>query len=672
MTHKLNELALAEINVTSATVQYANKAAGSLELEIALTSPLETPVPWNYNDRLELTWNGKHIFSGVIREMSYALSATSNSLRVTAYDDWKLLEETIFARYVTSRKTGRHAAPGGFVGVESIKNKTISLSRACREITDWCTHKSVGVSVGVSGMIIPYSTNGSESCASMLQAALKWVPSSVATVRQPGNSLVIADMSSQPVINIPIDSIDAQNISFTARRDLVPPVCALVGKYGDHIIPSGGDIRTPGAFVYAVPPDEYIEGASCGPTAGSAAGVGNATRNIHTGIKTPYAVLDGDTAYLGKEYEEGNKTTVASKFWSKFFPELKDLDGVQYGRYAVQTVDKQPEEFMVPEEGGGEKYELPDNYIASMSAQYALSTGSISGNNKHVRWNYSTITQYARIASKDVPADKYEMYRAWFPEDDVEGEGGSQTIYWRRLMTGRFVNINHRNGWERSDQQDSGEGLPDDEANKNDCDKYKDVLNNYHNSTRELPWEGSITLPRGLGDLDVGQLVGKRLNVTGSRPEWESMATPIQQVRVDLKSGAITISCGPADHLSFDELAERRDLANIRDKSPLTTTGDDPSIENGKKSKDFSASPLFANTSTANSAGGGQITPFALYRKNGRAILRGGLVRAGGTIIKVPDTDVGGAGEDYSKTTWYVALKRANGVYEAVVEKSVN
>lgn len=78
-----------------------------------------------------------------------------------------------------------------------------------------------------------------------------------------------------------------------------------------------------------------------------------------------------------------------------------------------------------------------------------------------------------------------------------------------------------------------------------------------------------------------------------------------------------------------------------------------------------------AQVIAAHSSGGKQITPFAIYRKKGRAYLRGGLVHAGGTIIKVPDTDVGPADGDYSKTSWYVGLQREGESYKAVIQKTI-
>jgi hypothetical protein len=80
-----------------------------------------------------------------------------------------------------------------------------------------------------------------------------------------------------------------------------------------------------------------------------------------------------------------------------------------------------------------------------------------------------------------------------------------------------------------------------------------DLANHIYESVSVLPYEGKILYMRE----DVsGNFLGKAINVTGGRPEWETMNAVVQTVEEHLDTGQTAIILGPAKHLGPDDLSE--------------------------------------------------------------------------------------------------------------------
>lgn len=75
----------------------------------------------------------------------------------------------------------------------------------------------------------------------------------------------------------------------------------------------------------------------------------------------------------------------------------------------------------------------------------------------------------------------------------------------------------------------------------------------YFEALDRLQYDGSITLDQG--EWDGVNRVGYALDLAGfpKRPEWASMAASVVRQTVDLHSGRVTLSVGPATHLMPDD-----------------------------------------------------------------------------------------------------------------------
>ncbi|MDR1366833.1 MAG: hypothetical protein LBJ13_02925 [Puniceicoccales bacterium] len=81
----------------------------------------------------------------------------------------------------------------------------------------------------------------------------------------------------------------------------------------------------------------------------------------------------------------------------------------------------------------------------------------------------------------------------------------------------------------------------------------EDLAKNIYQSVSVLQYEGKI---RQIHREISGIFLGKTINITGGRREWESMDAVVQTVEEHLDTGETTIFLGPAKHLGPDDLSE--------------------------------------------------------------------------------------------------------------------
>lgn len=80
------------------------------------------------------------------------------------------------------------------------------------------------------------------------------------------------------------------------------------------------------------------------------------------------------------------------------------------------------------------------------------------------------------------------------------------------------------------------------------------VAAHVYNSTQTLHWEGSVALIDQEA-LEV-QYLGGTLNISGGRSEWTTMQAVVQQVSVSAAGGTTSITFGPPNHLSIQDIIE--------------------------------------------------------------------------------------------------------------------
>jgi len=185
-------------------------------------------------------------------------------------------------------------------------------------------------------------------------------------------------------------------------------------------------------------------------------------------------------------------------------------------------------------------------------------------------------------------------------------------------------------------------------------------------SLSTLPYEGSLTLHQAEAGADTH--INTRLNITGGRSEWASMAAQVYQTSYDLDTGRTQINFGPAKHLGATDLFQLLRNVRTRQQSSATfrtnTTGSAQNLP--------TRSP---NTTTADDGGSGAVAaPLQAY-KTGTDTIK---VKPG-TVDGIVVTAAGGAALDAADVTvtdgyqlWLVVTLAAEGgaVATAIMQNS--
>lgn len=91
-------------------------------------------------------------------------------------------------------------------------------------------------------------------------------------------------------------------------------------------------------------------------------------------------------------------------------------------------------------------------------------------------------------------------------------------------------------------------GEPDPTVNGNET-----LATQLYLAVKDLHWEGNLTL---VADEVGEEYIGKTLNITGGKVEWQTMKALVQQVSEHVDSGRTEITFGPPSHLGIPDLVE--------------------------------------------------------------------------------------------------------------------
>lgn len=136
----------------------------------------------------------------------------------------------------------------------------------------------------------------------------------------------------------------------------------------------------------------------------------------------------------------------------------------------------------------------------------------------------------------------------------------------------------------------------------------------YYNSLQTLQWEGSIL--QVSQEIENDNPIGKLLNLTQGRTEWQTMDAQIQQVQFDIANGSKTLVFGPAQHLSLQDLIQQLSLEKdetLEPKAARSKSSYDP--EDGSSHNDKSVRDYIKPKSDSGtiSKGGGTTTAEICY-----------------------------------------------------------
>lgn len=567
MKHTLNIEELQQLDAAAVSITYNTDGADTAELSMKPEAYAE--LGWEVGDRVELRSGGKKVFSGVMptREQCAVAGGQAETVSVTLMSDFYLLERTAYAR-----ENGR-----GEVVFPSVRGEFTELRAFSSNVYNWASGWSgskleSAFECELSGRIPTPQSNGTNSCAQLIQDVLQWTPNAVMVQRygEAGDVLKLTTPAEFEALSLTAEDA-VTSVSLQRREDLRPPVCALVG--GAHLVlPAGADVREPGAFVYAVP---RRKDGNVGP-AGSAPA---SQKMVVKGVPIPdrYQFKRGVEEFQTSAMVAGSDT---EKFVKQFFPqyagwknELKvgacvvsvvDADSINGGADA----DAKPDEDAEPKPAN---YTDPQKWAAGGAAKggiYVLTEGSFNAssnsrkNVKGLKWCKASLSMTVAVRRSDVKEAELPSVLEMFPGRYVNDEG--KTVYFANLTLDAVL-INKRKkiydpATNRLCSADEDWSEEDEEgASRSD---YVAAMQAYYDGTREVYTEGSI----GLLDMGVHaahELTGRMVTLSGFRKEWGSMKAVVRSVTWDPVRGKMELQVGPRAVLGFGEHLERCMMARM-------------------------------------------------------------------------------------------------------------
>lgn len=643
---------LQTLSATSLQLTYNTDAADTLSLMMRPENYAELPL--QALDRLTVTDGERIVFSGLVPMGANcaAQAAAGETVDITLQSDYYVLDHTVYARLNAKGEAVFARTP--------VYSKTTTLSAVCGSVRNWLDDYLPSQLVcDVDASIPTPASNGTAPCSSLLHEGMRWVPDAVMVQRYGAteNTLRLAkpEQLGEP-LTLSQNTDPLQSVALQSREDLQVPVCALVGGVR-RTWPKGADIRTLGAFVYAVPVDKDDELQKGG--AGEAPA---SQKMVVKGVHLP----DRVTYERGSEEYDADPITAMSntaKFIKRIFPEYAPfINFMKVGSCLVNVVSR--EDFQDELEEDDEDAKLPANYnddpgswSADGTAVYVHTEGSFAASSRNsrnvrgLRWCKGTLSIVFAVQMNDtlIPRELWSAAELLFPGRRTTNKD-NRYAYVRKTLSCNLINrrrkvfdpATNKLCSTDSDYGADSEETPEETPSMLD---YVSAMGQYFSAANKLQHEGSISMLFD-GQLNPAELTGRRVLVKNMRPEWEDMTAIIRSVQWDVGQSKLNITVGSRSVMGFDEYLERRLIARNRgrDKAQEEALAYDPEDEDAQKEQeaDMSVSPSISAGTDTSSAGKWH-KPFTLYTlegdKDGKIMLAGGTLKRGTQTFNVEDSD---------------------------------
>lgn len=679
--------ALHEVGCTGLELTAASRAADVVQLEFVSDVVGAVPVPWAHGDCVTLVDGEVVLARGWVLDSGVQLGAESYDFSVQLGNVVALMDAVPYAE-------GQ-----GFRGYVQDESRLVSAAEMVGLLAR-AGAKAPGGGGSGDAVVVDFeasikcpSGSGSQSCWSLVDDVLHWVPDAVSFYepgarrltfcRAGGRGEAVVDVEAG-VVRVSGGAVVArfgrvESAAFRPRYDLRPPVVGMVwsaaGFRQEYVLPAGGDLRQPWAFLYELP---EVGGAGMGEelTEAQKGVVRDATaqRMEVEGLPVPVGWVSSGNM---REASTG-QPKVAYDFWCRWFPELKKtgIGCLQFGQAVFEPVDV--DVAFPPVEGGATSADgtvetgQPANYEEfgeETQRIYVLNKGEFPASAEK-RENVSGLSfcqgvykQYVWLKADYIGSLTEEERKEFFKGSwNVQlADGRHATRY--ALLTLRAVFIDrHRKRYKTGtnklldgDDDFSADDEEDEEPEEGGdvsvtTADYKQAVEDYYAATRRLLWDGSVCLT-GVTDVRLSELVGRTLCVTGLRPEWAQMGTPVQAVAWRPFEGQLVLQTGSTELLTVDERVERmqlgrRGLLGGGSSLPPDEVPDVPVDPEEPVAPDEEAgeSPAMVAPSIAANqeakAEGRPLNPFEVFQDGERWFMNEGVWPAYGELIQFPTTDV--------------------------------
>lgn len=635
------------------SLQFVYNVDGADTLSFELKPEKYGKLPLLPLDRLTVTEGERVVFSGLLPlgAACEEQAALGETVQLELQSDYYVLERTVYAKLNYSNEVVFSRSPAA--------GRTTNLAAVCNAIDGWLGgYLPSSLSCDVKAVVPTPHSNGTAPCASLLGDALRWVPDAVVVQRYStsGNSLQVTTPAALGELRLNPGVDGLQSVALRARKDLQVPVCALVG--GVHRVwPANADVRTLGAFVYAVPivrdVDDEVQSGGAGNAPGS-------SKMIVRGVQLPEDVIfeRGRDEYRTEEL--GGKTR-AIQFIKEILPEYTDfIPYMAISPCLVSVVSKETLEEEIAE-SDDEDAKMPANYSdkpqswsADGRAIYVHTEGSFaassrsSRNVRGLKWCKATLSLVfsVRVVNPEIPDTLYARGKELFPGKRLIN--GVMFRYVRKTISCNLIDCRRKvydpatNRLCSTDPDFNREEDTPPDDNPTIAD-YVAAMGRYYDAAKVLQHEGSVSMLLG-DNMRPEELTGKLVRVDGMRDEWATMNAVVRSVSWDYQQRKLNLTLGPRSVMGFDEYLERRTIARLRgrDEAQRNALANDPKDDEAQQEqeREMSVSPSVSAKTDKGSTGRWH-RPFKLYvnEDTDKVTLAGGTLQRGKLKFNVEDSE---------------------------------
>lgn len=535
---------------------YSRLSFGGASVSFRVPVDRFSSCPYEEGEIVKVVWRGKTLLIGPVINPEHSLDGASESWDIKICDYWWSLSNIQY--FSNGRSRGIYGAydRGGK------KQATAKIKDVLAGILDHAIKTALvpikyDLRIDQGAELIPFAYS-SETYASLLVQIQKYRPNMAAWFEYGADdsvTLVIADHANLPDVVLNLSSVDVSTLSLKARPDLVPPAIGLTcnASIGSNVqralavYPPGASLSQPYVMTAEV---DVPGGLEVSDASGQHAPVETGT----LGYDAPQMTVRGDKFPTGKA-----QWIARIKRWA---PSLADCANLEVAGTPT----------LVPITPANIEHRGYDRNAIS----HELTDGQINGKSSKIKWG--KVKADIRVRATDPPA----TVKQYLPEFAGRTDGGDR---WIGLLSFEVTTTNVSHARYLMDDKgtveylDNGDG-PVDPGNPGDAGEYNSAAlyakfaESIYKATRIMPYDGSATVHD-----DFDHVCGGRLSITGGLREWETMRSVIQEITLDLKTGASDVTVGAAEQLSLQDSIDRSKqlAAALRDTSQAsasTSSGD--------------------------------------------------------------------------------------------------
>ena len=704
--HSVDISDLVALGCTDISITSASRTADTASLSFVLSSPDAEP-PWAWCDEVTLTDGNNVLFCGyVLEEPDVSIDAGGIRCNLTLGNIVAILDAV---PYVDAQS---------FKDLVTSKTRLVSAAAAIGQIVQAGLCRPGGessfdtVQVNFNSSILCPVGSGSQTCWSLINACLHWIPNAATWYNPKERRLVLHEVGQNDVLTLDLaekcvkkgDDVlftfaGYEEANFRPRRDLCPPAVGLVWEDNMKSSVYGSSLRQPWAFVFQVPVTSGAYDLKTMPPE---------QQRLYQDVTQQKMLVLGEKVPTGWATTGNMKTEMSAapgpwhKFWSSF-PAMAALKNTNVSclAYGLAVFEPVAGEDAYPEEDG--EAQVPENYKAFTTSDsiYVLTQGQFPASTESreningLKFCKGKLKQYVWLDKQytgKLSTEEWQEFFAGSAKASIGGESGKNTRYALLELDAIFINRRrkaYQTGTNKlldpadedfNEEEDAGGGAEESvAATDND---YKAAALDFYNATRKLYYDGSITL-RGVVGYTPAHFDGTSLNIVGARTEWETMDTPIIRAEYHPQFQTLTISTGSPEILSIDERVQRTligrqavfaagtSLANVE---PKKSESENPDEETQEEEKPYPmVSPSISAQATVTKSGR-PLNPFQMYSEgSGEGVkwfINGGSMAApGGRVVTLETTDITGLVLQFpnDKFTVRVERKEKSNEWKAVI-----